>query len=778
MSLCESTCYDIVFPDEFPTTTTTVTDSEQLGWPWRYAAALGMTAVAVALSVAVEPYISRAVFLLLWPAVILSAWYSGMWAALLASALGVVAVDYFLIPPRYSLVPNDPIELVQLAVFMLASTVVARLAERLRVATVELRRANAELGENNLLLQEQTVELEQTIEEAQSLNEELEATNEELNVASLAEEAGRDRLAFLAHASEVLASSLEYDTTLHQVAELAIERLADWCVVEINHPDGTRRSRAVAHRDPSRVRWADEIDRLYPPDPESPTGAPAVLRTGKPQMYARIPDELLEQGAQDEEHLRLLRQVGFTGAIVVPIIAHDRVLGTISFISAESGRIYTDEDLVLAEDLGRRAGAAVENAELLRASQRGSERARRTQEFAIALNEAATLAEVAEVCVEHGFRALGADAGSLALLTEDGATFEVARSIGYPESVTRRWSRFPLTPGRPISDAVVDGVPLIMATHEEVSGHDASILSAFAHAETAAFVAIPLISGGTTLGALAFSFRREQEFDEGARAFMLTLGEQAAQAVARARLLDAERAARTEAEAANRAKSEFLSAMSHELRTPLNAIGGYVDLIDMGIRGPVTDEMRSDLERVRRAQQHLLTLINDILNFARLEAAQIEYHIGTVPVGPLVRDLVALVEPQISAKGLAFHCSACDSPLAVLGDAERVRQILLNLLANAVKFTAQGEIRIAAEGDGRSVRISVADTGRGIPPDRLGSIFDPFVQVDRNLTPDGQQGVGLGLSISRELATAMSGTLTAESEPGRGSTFVLTLPSA
>jgi hypothetical protein len=755
-----------------------VIDSEQLRWPQRYAAALGMMALAVGLTVAAGPYVSRALFLLLWPAVIFSAWYAGMGPALLAAAVGVLAVDYFLIPPYYSIVPNDPIELVQVAVFMLAAAVVSRLADRLRASGAELRRTNAELGESNLLLQEQTVELEQTIEEAQSLNEELESTNEELRVSSLAEEAGRDRLAFLAHASEVLSSSLDYDTTLSRVAHLAIERLADWCVVEINHPDGTRRSRAVAHRDPSRVKWADEIDRRFPPAPESPTGAPAVLRSGKPQMFAHIPDELLEQGATDAEHLRVLREVGFTGAIVVPIIAHERILGTISFISAESGRVFTDDDLVLAEDLGRRAGAAIENAELLRAAERGAERARRLQEFATALNEAARLAEVAEVCVAHGFSALGADAGALALLTEDGAAFEVAYSIGYPDTVMARWSRFPITPGRPISDAVLDGVPRIMATREEVGRQDASVLSAFAHAETAAFAAIPLISGGATLGALAFSFRREQEFDEGARAFMLTLGEQAAQAIARARLLDAEREAREEAEAANRAKSEFLSAMSHELRTPLNAIGGYVDLIDMGIRGPVTDQMRADLVRVRRAQQHLLTLINDILNFARLEAAQIEYRIEDVPVGPLLRDLLALVEPQVTAKGLALVCSACDSRLVLRGDGERVRQILLNLLANAIKFTAQGEIRVRAEGDGRSVRISVADSGRGIPPDRLEAIFDPFVQVDRNLTPDGQQGVGLGLAISRELATGMSGTLTAESEPGRGSRFVLTLPGA
>ena len=746
--------------------------------PLRYAVSVAVMAAAVLISVLMGPFISRAIFVLLWPAVIFSAWFGGLGPALVASALGVLAIDFFLIPPYGGLVPQDPLDLVQVAVFTLASVVISRLAAHARASQDRVQAANAELSAANAALQDQATELEQSMEEAQALNEELEVTNEELRVATEGEREARGRLAFLAYASELLASSLDYEATLRRVADLAIERIADWCVVEINDADGRRTSRVVAHRDPDRVRWADEIERRYPPDPEAVTGSPQVLRTGRSELYAHIPDEMLVDAARDAEHLRLFREVGFRGAIVVAIRARERVLGTISFVSSESGRVYTHEDLTLAEDLGRRAGAAIENAELLREAERAADRARRLQAFASALNVAATVEAVAEVAVVHGFEALGAGSGSLALLLEDGQTFEVVHAHGYEAGLISRWRRFPATADWPLSDAVMTGEPILLANAAEIAERFPATSPVMAESGTEAFVAIPLVSAGRPLGALSFSFGAQQEFSEGIRAFLLTLGEQATQALERARLLERERSARESAEAANRAKSDFLSAMSHELRTPLNAIGGYTELLEMEIRGPVTDAQRIDLERIRRAQRHLLALVSDILNFARIEAGRIDYRIGPVPVGPLIVELQELMEPQARAKGLSLERGGGDSDLAVLGDGERVWQILLNLLGNAVKFTDAGGVRIDAEADGDAVRISVVDSGRGIPQDRLEAVFDPFVQVDRGLTAEGQQGIGLGLAISRELAHAMSGTLTATSQPGAGSTFVLTLPRA
>jgi signal transduction histidine kinase len=234
--------------------------------------------------------------------------------------------------------------------------------------------------------------------------------------------------------------------------------------------------------------------------------------------------------------------------------------------------------------------------------------------------------------------------------------------------------------------------------------------------------------------------------------------------------------ARAAAEAANRAKSEFLAVMSHELRTPLNAIGGYAEIIDLGIHGPVTPEQRSDLERIQRSQRHLLGLINGVLNYARLEVGNVRYDVVDVPVDELLATCEALVAPQARAKRIRLVVPACPPTLTVRADYEKVQQIILNLLTNSIKFTDDGGlVEITCEEDGDSVAINVIDTGCGIAPEKIAAIFDPFVQVDARLTRT-HEGVGLGLAISRDLARGMGGDLTVKSVLGQGSTFTLRLP--
>jgi PAS domain S-box-containing protein len=234
-------------------------------------------------------------------------------------------------------------------------------------------------------------------------------------------------------------------------------------------------------------------------------------------------------------------------------------------------------------------------------------------------------------------------------------------------------------------------------------------------------------------------------------------------------------AARAAAEEANRAKTEFLAVVSHELRTPLNAIAGYAELLRMGLRGPVTPEQNEDLNRISRSERALSSLINDILNYARLEAAQVQYASEPVPVRALIADLESLVSPQLSAKRLRFTLGDCEQNLAAQADPDKVRQILLNLLSNAIKFTpADGAVDVQCQANDGHVHIHVHDTGTGIPAEKLQAIFEPFVQLDRSLT-NTPEGAGLGLAISRELARAMGGDLTAESAVGIGSTFTLTL---
>lgn len=234
--------------------------------------------------------------------------------------------------------------------------------------------------------------------------------------------------------------------------------------------------------------------------------------------------------------------------------------------------------------------------------------------------------------------------------------------------------------------------------------------------------------------------------------------------------------AQVAAETANAAKSSFLAAMSHELRTPLNAIAGYVQLIEMGLRGPVTPEQQADLQRIKRSHAYLLGLIEDVLNFAKLDAHQMEFHARHVTVDEIMRDTETLLAPQIKASDISYSYEKCDSGLAVCADPDKTQQILVNLLTNAFKFTKpSGKVSVACEFDDENVNIRVADTGVGIKQDDVERVFEPFVQLGRGLSQPGE-GVGLGLTISRDFARRMSGDLTVQSTPGEGSEFTLRLP--
>jgi PAS domain S-box-containing protein len=227
------------------------------------------------------------------------------------------------------------------------------------------------------------------------------------------------------------------------------------------------------------------------------------------------------------------------------------------------------------------------------------------------------------------------------------------------------------------------------------------------------------------------------------------------------------------AEGANRAKTDFLTAMSHELRTPLNAIGGYAELLTMGLGGSVSPEQVDYLERIRRSQTHLLGIINDILNFSRIEAGQIVYDIRTVAIADVVESVLPMIIPQAEAKHLRVGKSVKPTT-CVAADRGKLEQVLLNLLSNAVKFTPEGSIDITGFTNGDVAGLRVRDTGIGVPRDKLNSIFEPFVQVGRSLTTP-HEGTGLGLAISRDLTKAMGGELTVESELGKGTTFTVTL---
>ena len=248
--------------------------------------------------------------------------------------------------------------------------------------------------------------------------------------------------------------------------------------------------------------------------------------------------------------------------------------------------------------------------------------------------------------------------------------------------------------------------------------------------------------------------------------------------IERRKFEDALLQARTAAEEANKAKSTFLAVMSHELRTPLNAIGGYTQLLEMGVHGPVTEAQREALGRIDRSQRLLLRLINDVLNLARIEAGRVEYAVEPFALAEVVQATSPMIEPQLAANKLRLELEV-PREVRASADREKTQQILLNLLTNAVKFTGDGGlVRVeAGERSPSHVFLRVTDTGMGIPPEMVGRIFEPFVQVEAE-GAKRKEGTGLGLAISRDLARGMGGDLSAESTLDVGSSFELQLPRA
>jgi PAS domain S-box-containing protein len=353
------------------------------------------------------------------------------------------------------------------------------------------------------------------------------------------------------------------------------------------------------------------------------------------------------------------------------------------------------------------------------------------------------------------YNVLDQQGAKLTLYALSGAPREAFENFGHPRATPVFAPTFYGTEIVRSDDITKDPRHGRMAPHHGMPPH---------HLPVRSYLAVPVYTrAGDVLGGLFFGHETPGVFTERSERLAVGVAAWAGIAMENARLYDAERAARAAAEGANRAKSDFLASMSHELRTPLNAIGGYTDLITAGIRGPINEQQRADLDRVKRSQHHLLSLINDILNFAKIEA-------------DTLASLEALIGPQLLEKKIGYEYHCCDASFTAFVDPDRLQQILLNLLSNAVKFTPDGgSIRVECSAAPDDMIIRVSDTGVGIPADKLETIFEPFVQLDRARWR-GLVGTGLGLAISRDLARAMGGELTVESEVDAGSTFFVRVP--
>ncbi|HMF86521.1 MAG TPA: hybrid sensor histidine kinase/response regulator, partial [Gemmatimonadaceae bacterium] len=410
----------------------------------------------------------------------------------------------------------------------------------------------------------------------------------------------------------------------------------------------------------------------------------------------------------------------------------------------------------------------------------------RLQKITAALGSTVTQDEVADSVLREAIIALECEAGAVVIKSEESGELTLLRESGSLDSFMRSFKdvRPPRSRG-PYARAVEKCRPLYLESFEEMVTQYPAFQNVAKTDSRGAWIFLPLEINREAVGALAFGFSGPRKFSILDRQFADTVSRYCAQALDRVRLriaaaaaIDEASEARMMAEHANNAKTVFLRAMSHELRTPLNAISGYTEILELGIRGVINPDQLKDLGRIKRAAAYLLRLINDVLTIARLEGAR-PLNVISIPVNPVLNEVEGLCVLQAKANGLTLTVKPADEEIRVAADAERFQQILLNLITNAIKFTPTGgAITVTCESDATVARMSVTDTGVGVRLIDIERVFEPFVQIDRHLTTATQQGVGLGLSISRELARAMRGDLTLNSTEGIGSTFTLTLPIA
>lgn len=588
-------------------------------------------------------------------------------------------------------------------------------------------------------------------------------------------------LRFQARASELLTSTLDTDSILRTIASIAVPTMADWCAIDLLEGDRSIRRVAVAHTDVEKVRWAREIHERYPPgdDPER-NGVLRVTTTGAPELYATITDEMLESSAVDDEHLRILRELGVCSAMLVPLTARGHAFGAITFVSSESRRPFTTEDLEAATQLGQRAALAVDNGRLFEKEREAREQAERNalrtarlQEVTAALSGSITPDRVADVIIGLGIRAFDAQSGTLAV--RRGRVAELIRTLGFDRSYIDPYRILPLDsegPRFPLTDAITEGRPILIESDEK-------LFEAYPHLRGKttgrhhAFAAIPLQADDYVLGAIGLSFSEPRGFDEADVEFLLALGRQCAQALDRARLYEVEREARGAAEEANRAKDDFLATLSHEMRTPLTATLGWARMLN---DEDLDDETRQQaVQSIYRSSQAQVRIVEDLLDVSRIVAGKMTIERRPVDLAVVVTEAKEALIQMARSRQIVIDADL--QPIIVDGDADRLRQVASNLMSNAIKFSDEGgKVRVLLRSEGEMAALEVIDEGRGIDPEFLPFLFDRFRQADSSTTRSFG-GLGLGLSIVQHLIRLHGGSVEAMSEGvGKGARFRVIIP--
>lgn len=586
---------------------------------------------------------------------------------------------------------------------------------------------------------------------------------------------------FLTEATTLLAGSLEYQQTLVQVAELAVPDLADWCTVNVVE-DGVIRELVVAHVNPAKVEWARQLRERGKSNPNQDEVLQRVIRSGRPELYPLITDADLIAVAHDEEQLRLLREVGFSSAMIVPLKARGRTLGVLVLVSAESGRQYDERDLAVAEDVAWRAALAVDNARLYEGERRARQAAELArdrlallQQVVVALAETTRLDEVADVVLTHGLGTVGGAAGAIAVVSDDGASLVVVKTVGYPADMVSVWEMFPLTSDVLMAQAARKRQPVWIESAGGWTKQEPDAAAIRQRTGHERYAALPLIVDGQVIGCFGVAFEKASPFDDDERAFLMALAHQCAVSVGRARLFEAERVAREQAQDAIRVRDEFLSVASHELRTPLTSLQAYAQLaIRRGQRTGTLDQEQTGraLDEIYRQAQRLNTLISQLLDISRIQAGHLVLEPQLVDLVPLVEQIVTAARAGAGDRAIELHLP---DRLIVMVDGLRLEQVVTNLVDNAVKYSPPGApVEVSAgQSDRETVEITVRDYGSGIPVDRRAAIFQRFYRAHADTY---QSGLGLGLYISQQIVDLHGGTISAEFPEDGGSRFVVRLP--
>ncbi|MBD2358669.1 PAS domain-containing protein [Tolypothrix sp. FACHB-123] len=579
---------------------------------------------------------------------------------------------------------------------------------------------------------------------------------------------------FLAQASQTFAAArLNLSTILDTITQLIGELTSDACVLSLLSAD---------------QQWLDtvsyyhinpEIKELIGKLLEKPRSARdgitgQVIQTGETVFLPVVSPEQLRHDI-NPEYLPYLERFGVYSLLIIPLKVQDQIIGALSISRERPGNPYSHDYPRLLKDIADRAAMAIANARLYEQAQQIADRTARLQSVTAALSESLTPNQVAEVIVEQSRSVLHAAAALVAIVCENRSELEIIHAVGFETEIINRWRKIAIATSSPLPDAIRTGKPVWEESNQQRMARYPHLADTYAKYDYAAWISLPLMVEGRAVGGITLGFKEFSALNFDERAFILAICQQAAGAIARAQLYEAEKRARAAAEVANRTKDEFLAVLSHELRTPLNPILGWTKLLRQGnLDG---NKKAIALETIERNAHLQVQLIEDLLNISRILQGKLSLNSVPVNLKATITAAIETISLAAEAKGIEILVNFTSNVGHVLGDAARLQQVMWNLLSNAVKFTPSGgQINIKLETTGTAAQIQVTDTGRGINPEFLPYVFDSFRQADSSITRTFG-GLGLGLAIVRHIVELHGGTVKAQSPgEGQGATFTVRLP--